>query len=66
MRSCFLVKLEMLIIFICYVFIYILFIYILFIVVSALFVPESNCSVIDEAYCCGVTEAHFSQIMLLC
>jgi hypothetical protein len=61
MRSCFLVKLEMLIIFICY-----LFIYILFIVVSALFVPESNCSVIDEAYCCGVTEAHFSQIMLLC
>jgi hypothetical protein len=46
--------------------IYSLFIYVLFIVVSALFVPESSCPVAGEAYCCGVTEAHFFQIMLLC
>jgi len=60
MRSRFLVKLESLIICIHY-----LFIYVLFIVVSALFVPQSICSV-DEAYCRGVTETRFSQIVLLC
>ena len=62
MRSCFLVNLEILIIFI--IFIIYLFIYILFIVASALFVPECIWCV-DGAYCCGVMEAHFSELMLL-
>lgn len=54
--------LEILILFICY-----LFIYILFILVLTVFVPQSNCSVIDEACCIGVMEhIFFPEHIALC